>query len=525
VFDLILKGGRVLDGAGNVDVLADVAVEAGRIGAIGQLGAAEAREIVDVTGLTVCPGFIDPHCHSDALPFATDPLPAKILQGVTTEVNGNCGSTAYPIVPATADLLKEHHAGLFADMPWDWTRAAGYFQRLEEAGPVSNIAPLVGHGALRVAVMGFENRVPTDDELKAMQRLLAESLEDGAVGLSSGLIYAPGFYSHTPELVALASVLKGTGRPYCSHVRGETATLFDAHREAIEIGERNGIPVQHSHLKAAGRANHGHARELLALLEQARERGVDVTGDAYPYDAGSTRMAALLPPWSQEGGRELLLERLTIPAEREQIKRDFRDGIPGWENLAGAGGWDRVRISSVESNTSYLGKSIQQIADEHGSDAVDALCDVLIEERGRPTIVVTMMDEADVREILRHPLVMIGSDAIVTRGKPHPRTWGTYPRVLGHYAREIGLFSQAEAVRKMTSMPAQKFGLWDRGLVRPGLAADLVVFDAQTVLDLATHDEPEQAPLGLPHVLVNGTFAVRDGRYTGARAGRVLRAL
>ncbi|MCC6179086.1 MAG: D-aminoacylase [Chloroflexi bacterium] len=524
MFDLILRGGRVLDGAGNPDFMADVAVEHGKIAALGQLGNAEARETVDVTGLTVCPGFVDVHCHSDALPFAADPLPAKILQGVTTEVNGNCGSTAFPLQPSTAPLLKEHHAGLFLDMPWDWSSAGEYFASLERAGPVSNIAPLVGHGALRVAAMGFENRAPTDDELRTMRRLLAVALADGAVGLSSGLIYAPGFYSRTPELVALAAELRGTGRPYCSHVRGETTTLFDAHAEAIEIGERNGVPVQHSHLKAAGRANHGRAEELLALLERARTRGVDVTADAYPYDAGSTRMAALMPPWSQEGGRALLLERLTVPAERERIKRDFREGIPGWENLAGAGGWERVRVSSVDRVPEYLGKSIQQIADAKGSDPVDALADVLIEEQGRPTVVVTMMDERDVQAILAHPLVMIGSDAIVIRGKPHPRTWGTYPRVLGHYARDVGLFSQAEAVRKMTSFPARKFNLWDRGLVRPGLAADLVVFDAARVLDRATYEDPEQAPAGLPHVLVNGVFAVRDGQYTGARAGRVLRA-
>ena len=235
-------------------------------------------------------------------------------------------------------------------------------------------------------------------------------------------------------------------------------------------------------------------------------------------------MAALMPPWSQEGGRELLLERLTVPSERERIKRDFAEGIPRWENLAGAGGWDKVRISSVDRNVDYLGKTIQQVADEQGKDPVDALCDVLLEEHGRPTIVITMMDERDVRTILAHPLVMVASDAIITRGKPHPRTWGTYPRVLGHYARDVGLISLPEAIRKMTSYPAQKFGLFDRGLVRPGLWADLVVFDPATVLDRATTDDPEQPPAGLPHVLVNGRFAVRDGQYTGARAGMVLRA-
>lgn len=524
MFDLILQGGQVLDGTGNAAIRADVGVTGDRIAAIGRLEAAAAGERIEVGGLTVCPGFIDPHCHSDALPFAADPLPAKILQGVTTEVNGNCGSTAFPLRPETAGLLKEHQAGLFADTPWDWLTAGEFFASLERAGPVSNVAQLVGHGALRVAAFGFQNRPPSSDELALMQRLLVESLADGAVGLSSGLIYSPGFYSVTDELVALAEVMRASGRPYCSHVRGETATLFQAHAEAVEIGERAGAPVQHSHLKAAGRANHGRAAELLAVLEHARERGVEVTGDAYPYDAGSTRMAALLPPWSQEGGRDLLLERLTVPDDRARIKADFRDGIPGWENLAGAGGWDRVRIASVESDAALLGQSIQEVADARGVDPVDALCDVLVAERARPTIVVTMMDEPDVRQILQHPLVMIGSDAIVTRGKPHPRTWGTYPRVLGHYARDVGLFSQAEAVRKMTSMPAQKFGLWDRGVVRPGLAADLVVFDAATIRDRATYADPEQAPVGLPYVLVNGTVVVRDGRYTGGRAGRVLRA-
>jgi N-acyl-D-amino-acid deacylase len=524
MFDLILRGGRMLDGAGNVDVRADVAVENGRIAAIGRLGLAEARESVDVMGLTVCPGFIDVHSHSDALPFSSEPLPAKILQGVTTEVNGNCGSTAYPLLPEMREPLMAHQAGLFADMPWDWLRAGEYFASLQRAGPVGNIAPLVGHGALRVAILGFENRPPTDQELTRMQRLLSESLADGAVGLSSGLIYSPGFYSQTPELIALAEVMRGSGRPYCSHVRGETATLFEAHAEAIEIGERAGVPVQHSHLKAASRANHGRAAELLALLEQARERGVEATGDAYPYDGASSWMAALLPPWLQEGGREMLLERLTIPTERYRIKQDFRDGVPGWDNLAGAGGWDRVRVSSIDVNQSYLGKSIQEIADASGKDPVDALCDILVEEQAGPTVVVRMMAEPDIRTILAHPLTMIGSDAIIARGKPHPRTWGTYPRVLGHYARDVGLLSQAEAVRKMTSFPASKFGLWDRGLIRPGFAADLVVFDAATVIDQATYEDPEQPPVGMPHVLVNGVFAVRDGVYTGARAGQVLLA-
>ena len=523
MFDLVLRGGRVLDGTGSPDVPADLAVQDGKIAVVGQLGAAEARETLDVTGLTIAPGFVDVHTHSDALPFAADPLPAKILQGVTTEITGNCGSTPFPLEPETAHLLREHHAGLFADMPWDWTRLSGYLERLEAVGPVSNVAPLVGHGALRVAAMGFEQRAPTDDELRTMQRLVAEALEDGAVGLSSGLIYAPGLYSQTPELVALAEVLRDSGRPYASHIRGETATLFEAVDEAIGIGEAAGVPVQVSHVKAAGRANWGRAGELLARLEAGRARGVEVTGDAYPYDAGSTRMSALLPPWCHQGGKGALLERVADSALRARIASEFETGLPGWENLASAAGWDRVRIASVEQNQNYLGRSVQEIADELGLEPIEAFCTVLQEEHGTPTVVLTMMDEADIRVILAHPLVMIGSDAIITRGRPHPRTWGTYPRVLGHYARDVGLFTQPEAVRKMASFPAEKFGLSGRGLIREGYAADLVVFDGATVNDRATYEDPEQPPIGMPHVLVNGVLAVRDGVFTGARAGQVLR--
>jgi N-acyl-D-amino-acid deacylase len=524
MFDLVLRGGWVLDGAGNAEFRADVAIEQGRIAALGQLDQAGAHDVLDVTGLTVCPGFIDVHSHSDALPFWPDPLPAKILQGVTTEVNGNCGHSPFPLNPDTVDLLREAQAATFSSLPWDWTRLSGYLERLEAVGPVSNVAPLLGHGAIRAAVLGFDNRAPTADELRAMQRLVAESLEDGAVGLSSGLIYAPAVYSETPELVALAEVLRGSGRPYTTHPRGETHNLFSALDEAVTIGEQAGVPVQVSHLKAAGRSNFGRAHEILTLIERSRARGLDVSGDIYPYDAGSGSLSALLPPWCHEGGRTMLLERLNDPEIRARIGRDIAEGLPDWVNLAEAAGWENIWITSAERSQSYLGWSIADIAAEHGVEPTEALCTMMLEQRGNATMMLRMMDASDMETMLAHPLVMIGSDAIITRGRPHPRTWGTYPRVLGHYARDIKLFSQAEAVRKMTSFPAQRFGLFDRGLVRPGLWADLVVFDAATVLDRATPEDPEQAPAGMPHVLVNGQFAVRDGRYTGGRFGKVLRA-
>lgn len=523
MLDLVLLNGRVLDGTGAPDFPADLGIKDGRIAAIGRLGEAEARERVDLAGLTVCPGFVDVHTHSDALPFDDDPLPAKILQGVTTEVTGNCGSSTFPVAEATRHLLQEHHTGLFGRLPWDWSDLRGYAERVQERGLLSNLAPLVGHGTLRVAVMGFERRAPRAEELATMRRLLAEALEQGAVGLASGLVYAPGMYAETGELVALASELRRAGRPYASHIRNETAALFDAVAEAITIGERNDVPVQVSHLKAAGQGNKGRAGELLALLEAARARGVEVTADAYPYTAASTTMAALLPPWCHEGGRAKLLERIVEPAARERLKREFAEGLPGWQNFAAATGWEAIIVASAE-NPDYLGRSIAELSERLGLDPVDTFCRVLLEEHGTPTVVLHWAAEADVRAILAHPLVMIGSDAIIARGRPHPRTWGTFPRVLGHYARDVGLFSQAEAVRKMTSLPARKFQLWDRGLIRPGLAADLVIFDPATVNDRATFEAPEQPPVGLPHVLVNGVFTVRDGVFTGVRAGQVLLA-
>lgn len=524
MYALILRGGRVLDGAANPDFPADVAVENGRIAAIGPLGQAEAQEVVDVSGLTICPGFVDVHSHSDALPFEADPLPAKILQGVTTEITGNCGSTPFPCDPATVDLLREYHAATFSALPYDWTGLSGYLDRLEAVGPISNVAPLVGHNSVRVAVMGYENRAPTSDELRAMQRLVGEALEDGAVGFSTGLIYVPGVYSDTAEVSALAEVLRGSARPYCTHPRGETHNLFNAIDEAIAIGEAAGVPVQISHLKAAGQPNFGRGQEVIERIIAARQRGLEVTGDVYPYDAGSGKIAALMPPWSLEGGTPALLGRLADPVARARAAREISEGLPGWVNLVEAAGWDNIWITSVGRNQAYLGKSIAQIAAELGTDPAEALFTLIRDEEARAGMRLKMMDEPDVRGFLAHPLVMIGSDASISRGRPHPRTWGTYPRVLGRYARDLGLISQAEAVRKMTSFPAQKFGLFDRGLVRPGLWADLVVFDANTVLDRATPEDPEQPPAGLPHVLVNGQFAVRDGVYTGARAGKVLRA-
>jgi N-acyl-D-amino-acid deacylase len=524
VYDLIIRGGRVLDGAANSDFPADVAVQDGRIAAVGALAAAAARETVDVSGLLVAPGFIDVHSHSDALPFSPEPLPAKILQGVTTEVTGNCGTSPFPLNPRTRDMLKQHQGATFGALAYDWTTLAEYAQRLESVGPISNVAPLVGHNAVRAAVLGFEARTATDDEIRAMQRLVEEAVDDGAVGFSSGLIYAPGVYSDTAELIALATVLHGTGRPYVSHIRGETQTLFKALDEALEIGKAAGVPVQVSHLKAAGRPNFGRARDILQRLETARDDDVEATGDIYPYDAGSGKLAAVLPPWCHEDGLDALLRRLDQPGNRERLAREFDEGLPGWVNLVGAAGWDNIWIASVDRNSAYLGKSLQAIADDRGTAPTSALCDLLLEENGSPTMILRMMDEPDVRELTAHPLVMIGSDAIITRGKPHPRTWGTYPRVLGLYSRQLRLFSLPEAVRKMTSYPAQKFGLYDRGLVRPGLWADLVIFDPLTVRDRATAEEPEQPPVGMPHVLVNGQFAVRDGSYTGARAGKVLLA-
>jgi len=518
---MIIEGGRVIDGSGNPWIKADVGIVAGRIEAVGRLAGAEAGRRVDAAGHVVAPGFIDIHSHSDYTVLIDPRVESKVRQGVTTEVVGNCGSSAAPInAEVRAYREKYMRASLGEDFEFDWETMAEYMDLIDASGASFNVVPMVGQGTIRQNVMGYENREPTRSELEEMKRLVAEAMEDGAWGMSTGLIYTPSTFAKTDEIVELAKVLKDFNGVYFSHIRGEGETLLEAVEEAVEIGERAGVPVQIAHFKASGKAYWGRTKDSLRLVEEGRRKGVDVTFDQYPYVASSTGLSALMPHWAQEGGADRLLERLRDP----EIRRKIRDG-PATVTRD----WASVMIASAKNHPQYEGKTVAEVAELEGKEEMDAVFDLLIAEDAQVAIVSFGMSEEDVRRVMRSPFGMVGSDGravaprgILGRGKPHPRYYGTFPRVIGHYVRE-GVITLQEAVRKMTSAPAQRLGLRDRGLLREGFKADIAVFDPINVKDEATFVDPHRFASGIPYVFVNGTLVVDNGEHTGALPGKALR--
>ena len=491
-YDLLIRGGEVYDGGGAAAVRADVGVTGDRIADIGDLTDADATLVIDAAGLAVTPGFIDVHAHDDAAVLVDPEMRCKTLQGVTTDVVGNCGLGIAPHAPGLMSFLA-WTPGLEAHVPWAGYQ--GYMDRLDDAPPALNVAVLVGQGTARAAVLGNAERAPDDDELRRMRAIVAEGIDAGCVGLSTGLIYEPGRYAATDEIVALAEVAGDAGAIYTTHMRNEADHLLEAVAEAIEIGERAGLPVEISHHKASGRANWGKVTESLALIDAARERGLRVTLDQYPYTAGSTSLYAVI----QNGALD--------------------DGAGG----IGVVEPDAVTVASAAGHPEWDGRTLVEIGALLGTSPRDAADAVVAATGGTALVVLEMMSEDDVRTVMRHPHTMIGSDGVPAPGKPHPRLWGTFPRVLGHYARTEGVLAFGDAVRRMTRLPAETFGLADRGVVRTGAFADLVVLDPTSVADVATYADPEQPPTGIAAVVVNGSIVARDGRHTGARPGRALR--
>jgi len=518
-FDVILRSGTVLDGTGRPAAPGDVAVRDGRVAAVGDVGNATAGDVVDVTGLFVAPGFVDVHAHTDLSGLLGDEhldvKAAELRQGVTTEVCGNCGYSPFPSLhPASgADpylgLLPEHARRYFPSL-------AAYREAMADVPLGANLAPLLGHGRLRAEVVGHANRSASPEELRQMCRLTAEAMDEGAFGLSSGLMYAPGLFAPTEELVALAEVAARYGRPYTTHMRDEADRVEESVHEALHIGRQARVAVQISHHKIAGKRNWGRSGATLAAIHAARQNGVDVAIDVYPYTAGSTFLSALLPPWLLEGGPDAMLERLRDDAARRRAEADFVTGLPGWQNLVEAAGWHNVVLSGEPP---LAGRSIAEIADDDRRPPVDVVADVLIDDP-RALIVIHLMDEREVAVIGDAPFAVVGSDGIPVPGRQHPRLAGTFARVLARHRDDPDRL--ADAVRRMTSLPAARFGLTDRGVVAPGMVADLVVFDPTTITDNATYDDPLLPPSGVDHVLVAGRFALRHGRVTGERAGRVL---
>jgi N-acyl-D-amino-acid deacylase len=528
LFDLIVKNGIVVDGTGNPWFKAAVGIRDGRISDIGELSSSESDEVIDANGLVVAPGFIDMHAHSDFSLLINPLAESKVRQGVTTEVIGNCGFSAAPL----NDFLKKQFRAILpvleeARLKLSWSSMDEYLKRLEKNGIALNAISLVGNGNIRALVMGYDSRRPSGSELEEMKKVLAETIEEGAVGLSSGLIYPPSCYADTRELIELCKVVAKYGGIYASHIRGEGETLIDSVREAIEIGEKSGVPVEISHHKASGKPNWGKVKQTLKMIDEARNMGVDVTCDVYPYLAGSTGLDALLPTHAWEGGVEKLIERLKNPRIRKRLRQEMKEGQ---SNLLTAGEWDSIMIAYCKGHREYEGKTIAEIAEQKRIDPFDLVFDLLIEEKASVMIVIFTMCERDMCTVLKHPATMIGSDSdstapygVLGKGKPHPRTYGTFPRVLREYARRKKLLTLENAIRKMTSFPAQKLRLNDRGLIRKGMWADITVFNPEKIVDKATYLNPHQYPSGIEYVIVNGKLVIADGKHTRELPGTVLR--
>jgi N-acyl-D-amino-acid deacylase len=530
VSDVLIENARIVDGTGAPWFRGAVAVAGGTVDTVyrGPAPDTDAATTIDVDDSIICPGFVDTHSHSDMELFDDPTLSPKIRQGITTEILGQDGFSMAPMYRDGGAEEWSKQLGALAgrvDTEWTWGSVGEYLDAVEENGIGPNVGILVGHGTVRFNVLGMSDDAPSEAELAEMADLVTEGLDDGAVGFSTGLIYTPCTYAETEEVRELASRLGPYGRPFVAHVRSEGRWIWDALDEFVDIGDEEGIPLHLSHFKVAGRMQRGKADRAIALVEAARERGVDFTAEQYPYTAGSTILSAVLPPWVHADGPDRTLEYLQDEDARERIVRDVEEWrIDGWENIGALAGWENVVIANVESaaNAHREGMSVREIATERGVEPVAAICDLLVEEELSVSISLHMMDEDDVREILGYERVCVGTDGLFG-GKPHPRVYGTYPRILGHYVRGENLLTVEEAVRKMTSLPARAMGLDRKGVVRAGMDADLVVFDPVTVDTQATFENPRRYPKGIEHVMVNGEFVVRGGETTGELPGRAVR--
>jgi len=527
MLDILIKNGVVVDGTGGPAFRADVGIAAGRIVVVAETVEQEANRIVPAQGLHLAPGFIDPHTHSDLTLLVNPRAESKIRQGVTTEIIGNCGGSPAPLLGAAVEETQARAKSVGLDITW--ASMAEYLDRLRKPGTAVNVLPLVGHNTVRGAVMGLDDEQPTPGQQAEMEQFVAQTMEQGARGLSTGLFYPPGFYARTEEVIGLARVAARCGGIYATHIRSETDRLFEAAAEAIEIGKQAEIRVQISHVKLEGYRNWEGADQLLAMLEDACSLGVRVGCDQYPYIAGVSWLAYILPYWAQAGGARAVGERLSDPEVRARLGKDWEENRAEWEDRGGMRDWTDLLIADCNPRPDVQGKNIAEIAADEGKDPLEATLDLIVISEGQVECVCFGQLEANVRVLMRHPLVVVGSDGdalapygVLARSKPHPRYYGTFPRVLGHYVREEKVLSLEEAVEKMTSVTAERFGLSDRGMVREGAWADLVLFNAQTVADRATYTDPHQYPEGISTVVVNGVVVIDHCEHTGALPGQVL---
>lgn len=527
VADVIIRGGTVVDGTGDPGRIADVAVQGGRISAIGDLGSWPAPTVVEAAGLVVSPGFIDMHSHSDLSLLINPRAESKLRQGVTTEVIGQCGFSPAPAPEERRGAVRAMFGGaaLNEAIEWSWSTLAEYLEAIRHRGVSVNVVPVVGHATLRNVAVGMEDRAAGASELALMRRLTQQAMEEGAFGLSSGLVYTPSMFASTDELIDLAKVAAEHEGIYFTHIRGEADTVLAALEEAARIGRESGARVEIAHLKCEGTHNWGRSDRVLEGLLQARA-DVDVRYDAYPYTAWNTGLSQLLPAWAREGGPEAMVARLCDPAARARVHRFLIDSA-----IEEPGRWTRRMISSVESenNRPLQSMTLADIADLRMQPTEEVIMDLLVEEKGSAGMVGFGMREDDVARFVTSPLGTVGSDASAAapygdlgRNHPHPRTYGTFVRVLGHYVREQKALTLEQAVHKMTGLPAQFLGLKDRGLLATGLAADIVVFDPATVSDRSVYERPHQYAAGIRCVIVNGVLELDAGEHLGHKPGKVL---
>jgi N-acyl-D-amino-acid deacylase len=525
MYDLLILNGKIVDGVENPWYRGDLAIAGDKIVKIGRLAEERAKKTVDAKGCVVCPGFIDGHSHSDLFIFLDPRARQKTMQGVTTENVGMDGMSLAPIDERNVAAWQKHLSGLNGNpkMDWKWRSLADYFDEIDRLPTSLNITSYIGLGTIRLKVMGMADREATPAEIDQMRQIAAQGMEEGARGISAGLIYPPNSYQKVEEIVEIAKIVRQYNGIYDVHMRSEGDRLIPAMEEVIDVGRQSGIPVLITHFKVSGRRNWGLSQKALKILDDGRRKGVEITIAQYPYTAGSTMLHAVIPPWYHAKGPDELIRILR--EERASVKKDIRERTD-WENFSAMSGWENILVSSVESsaNKECEGKSIAEIASMRKvHDPIDVALDLLVEEELAVGMIIFHMDEEDVVRIMRHRSVSFITDGLLGGSKPHPRVYGTYPRILGTYVREQGILSLEEAVRKMTSLPAAKLRLKGKGLIAENYDADITVFDPDTIIDKGTYENPRQFPSGIECVIVNGQVVVEKGKHTSATPGRTIR--
>jgi len=538
MFDLLIKNALIIDGSGSKGYKGEIGISGDKISAVAPDLKASAKRVIDAGGNVVCPGFIDAHGHSDFTLFVNNKGESKIRQGITTEVTGNCGFTAGPITKKHKDDLIYYLANtiVFSDEErenWEWKTQSEFLKHTAKDGLSFNVAPLVGQGMIRVGTVGFDDRIPEKEEMEEMKNMLRAELSEGFFGMSMAFSYEPGNYMKEEESVELCKVLKEYGGIYTVHLYDQGKKLVESVKQVIDIGKKSGCRVEISHLKAKYKVNWGKTAEAIRLIEKAKEEGLDIAFDVYPYEAYGSGLIDLMPPWVKKDGPRVMCEKLKEKDVREKVIHDMENGISGWETIMESEGWENlVQIASLrtEENKKYEGKTIAEISKQRNCSGYEAVTDLIIEEDASVKCIWFAMSEEEVINIMKHPDVLFGTDgrACATYGKlskgaVHPRYYGTYPRILGHYVRERKALALEEAIRKSTSAPARHFKISERGEIKENYYADLVIFSPEKIKETSTFPSPHNYPEGIDFVIVNGEIVIEKGEHSGKLPGKILK--